>query len=193
MKHCPRCNETKELDLFSNAKARKDGKNVYCRACCKQYREENQEIVNGNRVRRWKENPEYREKYLAYHRERYIREKDIIRAYQANHYSIPENKLTYLVAQARWRAEKEGIPFDISISDLLPLPTHCKYLGIELTSKHRHGRLDTNMSLDKIEPNKGYVKGNVQIISEKANRMKNDATLPELITFANNIIKEHTL
>ena len=47
---------------------------------------------------------------------------------------------------------------------------------------------DCTPSLDKINPKKGYIKGNVCIISMKANVMKNNATREELENFAANII-----
>jgi hypothetical protein len=48
----------------------------------------------------------------------------------------------------------------------------------------------TSPSLDKIDPEKGYVKGNVMWMSQLANAMKNNATKEELKQFANWVLKE---
>lgn len=61
--------------------------------------------------------------------------------------------------------------------------THCPLLGIELTyaSYESGGNPPANYaSLDRIDPSKGYVEGNVQILSFRANSIKSDATLEEL-------------
>lgn len=77
--------------------------------------------------------------------------------------------------RARSRAAKKGFDFNITVEDLLPLPTHCPIFGTEL-------RLTTKLhdphtySLDRIRNDQGYVRGNVMVMSYRANRLKNDGT-----------------
>ncbi len=93
-----------------------------------------------------------------------------------------------LWSAVKYRAKKENIPFDIEASDL-KIPKYYPYLKIELTSKKGIKHADNLMSVDRIDAEKGYVKGNVEVISYKANRMKNNANTKELIIFAQNILK----
>lgn len=83
----------------------------------------------------------------------------------------------------RLRAEKAGIPFAITKKDL-DWPTHCPILGIELS---RGGDRNTSPSVDRINPDLGYIKGNVRVISKLANTMKSNATVEQLEMFCKNI------
>lgn len=67
-------------------------------------------------------------------------------------------------------------------------PTHCPLLGIEIDYINGSCYVDSP-SYDRIDSSKGYVDGNVMIISGKANCMKRDATREELLLFAKNIQK----
>jgi len=92
-----------------------------------------------------------------------------------------------LLKAARNRAEKQGIPFEIDITDVV-IPTHCPVLGIEISPVR--GRMNpASPSLDKIDPALGYVKGNVWVISWRANRMKSDASPEELRRFCEGMLR----
>lgn len=66
------------------------------------------------------------------------------------------------------------------------VPERCPILGIEM-SFHSNRKEDNSHSLDRIDPNKGYIKGNIWVISLRANRIKNDATVSELRMIADAI------
>jgi len=80
--------------------------------------------------------------------------------------------------QARVRAKRKGVPFDLTISDV-QLPAVCPILGMPLTVNDGRCGSDS-FSLDRIIPERGYVKGNVRVISFRANTIKSNATLEEL-------------
>lgn len=85
-------------------------------------------------------------------------------------------------AGAKNRATKKGLPFAIEQEDVKELVvdlTHCPVLGIELCWTNDK-MLDNSPTLDKIIPELGYIKGNIAVISQRANRIKNDASLEEL-------------
>lgn len=85
-----------------------------------------------------------------------------------------------MVASARNRAREKGLPFDLKATDIYPLPTHCPVLGIEMMPHDNRGFQKNAYSLDRIIPARGYVKGNVAVISLAANMAKSCASLKEL-------------
>lgn len=84
---------------------------------------------------------------------------------------------------ARERARKKGLPCTITIEDL-NIPEVCPVFGTKLEAGTKVSYANSP-SLDKIDPTKGYIKGNIQIISMKANTMKSNASTEELLQFAN--------
>ncbi len=93
-----------------------------------------------------------------------------------------------------YEAQAEGIPVGFATVQEFATyckaiaPTHCPILGIEL--KRGCEQKVANPSVDRIVPEKGYVPGNIQIISNKANMMKNSASLDELMKFAEWVFNE---
>ena len=103
--------------------------------------------------------PEYREKVLACKRE-----------------SHKNNIIHAMWKRAKDRAIKYNYDFNITEDDII-IPIFCG-------DKDNY---ENSPSLDRIDNNKGYIKGNVWVISKKANSMKNSATFNELNTFCQNI------
>ena len=83
-------------------------------------------------------------------------------------------------------AKRRKLEFDLTITELnyLSFPISCPILDVPLDYK-KH--TEYSPSIDRIDNTKGYVDGNIQVISVKANRMKNNATNTELKIFVRNI------
>ena len=80
------------------------------------------------------------------------------------------------------RARKSNHPFDLDLDDLQILE-RCPVLNIPLLDWGDNGIHDTrdnSPSLDRLVPELGYIKSNVRVISQRANRIKHNATLEEL-------------
>ena len=89
---------------------------------------------------------------------------------------------------ANQNATKRGLDFNLCFEDL-DIPSHCPYLGWELTYRRGEGRLDTNFSINRIDNSKGYFKDNVEVCSDLANRMLQDCSDERLVIFATNILR----
>lgn len=83
------------------------------------------------------------------------------------------------------KAKRNSIPFDLVLEDII-IPEKCPIFNVPFVFgvKHIH-----NASLDRIVPSLGYVKGNVVVISVRANSIKNDATPAELRKVADYVDK----
>jgi hypothetical protein len=135
----------------------------------------------------WNAKPENVAKRKKYRQERVEQHLSYSRKYAFNN---PEKMLH---KTAKHRALKRGVEFNIDVSDIV-IPEVCPVLGIPLViadgTKKPGGRMDSP-SLDRIDNEKGYVKGNVQVISHMANSMKFTANKEQLLAFANWILKEY--
>jgi len=94
------------------------------------------------------------------------------------------NNSAQLIYNYKKRAVKKGIPFDLDaayLSEIMPKDMICPALKVPMirnTGKNK-GKNRFAPSLDKLVPQKGYVKGNVIVVSDLANRIKADATVEE--------------
>lgn len=162
------------------------------------------------RYARIKDDPEYQrkkklasKKYKEKHREEirikameYNNRPEVVER-KANWYQNKEanksldEKLKETLARVKNRAKLKAVPFDLTLDDLKKLYTPtCPILNIELNwynPKNEGGRAEDTPALDRIDPKKGYVRGNVAFISTLANMMKSSATRKQLEVFCKNI------
>lgn len=108
---------------------------------------------------------------------------------------LPSNDpRVWLLNRSILNAHTSGIEHRLTIADI-PLPNKCKYLGVQLiypTDPGRDRRWSNNQaSIDRIDSKKGYTPDNIQVISFLANRMKQDATIEEMVAFARGVLKVH--
>lgn len=167
MKRCSKCGLVKEESEFYHHKTTKDGLTLQCKQCMTEYRHSHKEHYRSYMtLRRASDNETI---------------KEVRRRSSGNH---PEWRM---YSQAKRRAAERGLDFNIELSDII-IPPVCPLLGVPFITGTK-GNYEFTPSLDRIDPTKGYVKGNVWVITKKANSMKNSATKEELLTFVKNVIK----
>lgn len=110
------------------------------------------------------------------------RNKEKIREYRAQNKHLhkkwrEEHPKQQRLINIRRRCKVKGLPFNLTIEDLAG--DFCPVLGLKLDWNMR-GKSDASAEVDRIVPALGYVRGNVRVISARANRIKLDASLYEL-------------
>lgn len=160
MRTCSDCGETKELSKFPYNRGRgKDKETIYYRKYC--YTCKNN---------KYKESDTYKNKP----QKKTTREKS-----QRDNETKRENIQKVIWGNAKDRVDKavkdgkKPPPFTIVPSDIV-VNNYCPQLGIRLVM-NRGVCKDNSYSLDKIVPSKGYIPGNIQVVSNLFNRLKSDA------------------
>ena len=97
----------------------------------------------------------------------------------------PEGRLLYRMYHSHL---KYGFNFNLTIEDIV-IPEKCPILEIPLSTNPNDYKEQNYYTVDRIDSSKGLVKGNIQVISMLANRMKSKATESELLAFATNGFK----
>ena len=92
-----------------------------------------------------------------------------------------ENPSRYMFKHIQSRAKCKGTEFTITEEDIV-IPEYCPIMGSKLSfgtnKSHAH-----SPTLDRKDNTKGYVPGNVWVISHRANLMKGNSNMEELRTF----------
>ena len=87
----------------------------------------------------------------------------------------------YAVGGAKERAARAKVPFDLDkdyVSAIIPAA--CPVFGTPFLFIGGKRIRPDSPTIDRLEPTKGYVRGNVAIISAKANAIKSNATADEI-------------
>jgi hypothetical protein len=173
MLKCNRCGSEKEIEHFPSH-------NGISSKICK-------ECVAHQRRAHYLNNKEHVLKRVALYRKNnksVIRKKDL--EYQLknkNEIKIRRKELTVknkekmLWFSAKKRAKHKKLDFSIEIDDII-IPEYCPVLGIPLL-RDNSIQLDNSPTLDRIDNTKGYIKGNVCVISNRANIVKNCGSIYE--------------
>jgi archaellum component FlaC len=128
------------------------------------------------------------EKMKAYYQKYYIKNKD---KFKERVYKWREdNHEKSILARARQRAKRKEFEFNLEVEDIV-IPLRCPILDIEIIRNKKEDLKDNSPSLDRIDNAKGYVKGNIMVVSNKANTMKSNASPEQLIKFAQWILKTY--
>lgn len=83
-----------------------------------------------------------------------------------------------LMTNARSRANFKNLEFTLKLDDILPLPAFCQYTKVPL--KYNRENEDNSASIDRIDNSKGYIPGNVKIVTQQINKIKGDLSLEQL-------------
>lgn len=116
-------------------------------------------------------NPDYQKNYIRQH---YLNNKDYYKQKaKLRKDSLPLNQK--LFEQIRQRCKKSKVLFTITPEDIV-IPKFCPVFKTKFDQKDTYKRA----SVDRIDPNKGYTKENIRVISYRANWLKSNATLEEI-------------
>lgn len=149
-KHCSHCRLLLPIDDFAKDASRNDGHQRYCKTCS-----------NSLRVKRDQLNP-------------------------------VQKHTCRMLSSARSRAKEKNLPFDIDLDYVrlivgkdAEFASHCQIfpkIALDWSCNRGNGprALPNSPSIDRIDPTRGYVKGNIWIVCHRANAIKSNATHEEL-------------
>ena len=105
--------------------------------------------------------------------------------------SSPKNYIAGLLNHAASR--KQHLGFNLDIQFLLDMYESqkglCAISGEKMTFLAGHGRIETNISIDRIDSDQGYVRDNVQLVCLAVNLMKQRLSTHGLVTWCQRIME----
>lgn len=161
---CENCGKTFTVATRANKIKKTSRERHFCNECTKS-------LTNWEKKRiRMSNHPEIREQYLS-----------------QKHNEFISSYVKHKLLSCKRRAELKGLEFNLTEEDII-IPDKCPILEVPLIIGDKDN-YEYSPSIDRINNSKGYIKGNIQIISKKANSMKNCASYKELQAFCKNVLR----
>lgn len=166
-KICFCCKKNKSSEDFSKNSLLKGGLHTWCKQCCSEKHKKSEYAKKSGAIRkeRIKNDPEFAEKIRFSKNE-----------------NRKKNITTSLLNSCKVRALQKNMEFNITKEDII-IPEICPILLMPLKCGNKQD-YSYSPSVDRIDNSKGYIKGNIQVISKKANTLKNNGSPEELLLFA---------
>lgn len=148
------------------------------------YEQHKQKVLERTRAYQKTESAkQVRKKHRLKHKEQELERARLYRQTNPEKYREYQKQVYYknlqrtLYNTAKLRAKRSGKEFLIDKEDII-IPDKCPVFGVYFV--WGEGLCDFSPSLDRIDSSKGYIKGNVAVISSLANRLKSTATIEQL-------------
>lgn len=154
-KICQDCRQPLPLTAFTRSPRNKQGVLPKCKKC-------RQKHLNA----RWASDAHYRKSRST-------------ASYACQKQQRKHDNRRILLASARQRAKRKQLPFNLTLDDIV-IPERCPVFNTILAPSGKRSPIDSSPTIDRLCPEKGYVRGNIAVISHLANRIKSNATLAQL-------------
>lgn len=120
-------------------------------------------------------------------------------AEQKTQNNSPRDYLRNLISKAKHGSKKRGLEWDLDIDKVMLLWAEqggrCALSGVRMqAAKDGKGRKDLNVSLDRIDQDKGYIFSprNVQLVCLRVNLMKHNMEERDLFWWCQNIVDKNS-
>ena len=128
---------------------------------------------------------------------KYLAQLERNRIWKAENRKTVRGYLQQLRYNTQLNAKTRGLECDIELPQLLSLyqeqEGRCALTGDEMTwvtGRGQKARTHTNISIDRIDPSRGYHPDNIQLVCAYANRVKTDLSMAELLDTCKKILRE---
>lgn len=98
----------------------------------------------------------------------------------------------FLMCLCKKKANRRDLDVDELVAIYEKQKGLCALSGREMTYITGQGRVPTNISIDRINPDLGYIPGNIQLTCVQANKMKMELSQEDLLSWCQDILETTT-